>query len=82
MEGTELLSNLLLSRTLLIIFIVLVPPQREGFTTYFRQSVRPHIRTIKISGYGNLGIIRSYKSINPLQLCMDFTGKTTTNENS
>ena len=44
--------------------------------------VSPHIRTIKISGYGNVRVVRSYKSINPLQLCMDFTGKTTTYENS
>ena len=24
-----------------------MPPQREGFNTYFRQSVRPHIRTLR-----------------------------------
>ena len=24
-----------------------MPPQKEGFNTYFRQSVRPHIRTFR-----------------------------------
>ncbi len=32
---------------LFVVFIVLIPPQQEGFNTYFRQSVRPHIRTLR-----------------------------------
>jgi len=41
------MTNLLFLCILFIIFIVLMPPQREGFNTYFRQSVRPHIRTLR-----------------------------------
>ena len=32
---------------LFVVFIVLMPPQQEGFNTYFRQTVRPHIRTLR-----------------------------------
>ncbi len=32
---------------LFVVFIVLIPPEQEGFNTYFRQSVRPHIRTLR-----------------------------------
>lgn len=32
---------------LFVVFIVLMPPQQEGFNTYFRQSIRPHIRTLR-----------------------------------
>ncbi len=32
---------------LFVVFIVLMPPQQKGFNTYFRQSVRPHIRTLR-----------------------------------
>ena len=32
---------------LFVVFIVLMPPQQEGFNTYFRHTVRPHIRTLR-----------------------------------
>lgn len=32
---------------LFVVFIVLIPPKQEGFNTYFRQSIRPHIRTLR-----------------------------------
>ena len=38
---------LLVLLILFFIFIELEPPEKEGFNTYFRQSVRPHIRTIR-----------------------------------
>ena len=44
--------------------------------------VNPHVRTVKIRGYGPRISIRSYSTIDPSQLCMDFSGKTTTNDNS
>ena len=40
--------------------------------------VSPHIRTIKIGGNGSKVGVFSYRSINPMQLCMDFSGKTNT----
>ena len=40
--------------------------------------VTPHSRTIKIGGYGTRVNLFSYRTINPLQLCMDFSGKTQT----
>ncbi len=41
--------------------------------------VSPHTRTIKVGGYGPRGSLFSYRTINPMQLCMDFSGKTNTN---
>jgi len=31
----------------------------EGFTTYFRQSIRPHIRTVKNTHEGFVTFVRS-----------------------
>ena len=41
------MKGLLFLCILFIVFIVLMPPQKEGFNTYFRQSVRPHIRNFR-----------------------------------
>jgi|TARA_R110000796_G_scaffold78851_3_gene175692 hypothetical protein len=41
--------------------------------------VSPHTRTVKVSGYGSQGSLFSYRTTNPLQLSMDFSGKTNTN---
>jgi len=44
-------KNLLLWLFLLFllynIFILLIPHNQEGFNTYFRQTIRPHIRNFK-----------------------------------
>jgi uncharacterized protein YxeA len=31
----------------ILLSILLIPNEPEGFTTYFRQSIRPHIRTFR-----------------------------------
>ena len=41
--------------------------------------VSPHTRTVKVRGYGPRGSLFSYRTTNPLQLSMDFSGKTNTN---
>jgi|TARA_R110000765_G_scaffold156565_1_gene259491 hypothetical protein len=56
---------------------------KEIYITGYRRKdgtwVTPHSRTVKVSGYGTRVNLFSYRTINPLQLCMDFSGKTKTN---
>lgn len=44
-----------------IILIAITMPTQvpEGFTTYFRQSIRPHIRTVKNTHEGFVTFVRS-----------------------
>ena len=39
--------KLLIVLIIFVISIVFVPPKQEGFTSYFRQTVRPHLRTFR-----------------------------------
>ena len=39
--------KLLIVLVIFIISIVFVPPKQEGFTSYFRQTLRPHLRTFR-----------------------------------
>lgn len=42
------MNHILLFSFIFIIFIIISQlPMREGFNSYFRQTVRPHVRTIK-----------------------------------
>lgn len=43
----ELLFLLVIFICSILLSVVLMPPTPEGFTTYFRQTIRPHIRNIK-----------------------------------
>jgi len=39
--------KLLIVLIIFVLSIVFVPPKQEGFTSYFRQTVRPHLRTFR-----------------------------------
>ncbi len=42
------MMNVIVLSILFILFLYcIIPPQQEGFNTYFRQCVRPHIRTFR-----------------------------------
>jgi hypothetical protein len=42
------MMNVIVFSILFILFLYcIIPPQQEGFNTYFRQCVRPHIRTFR-----------------------------------
>jgi hypothetical protein len=42
------MNKLLIVFVLFLISIIFIPPkQEEGFTTYFRQTVRPHMRIFR-----------------------------------
>lgn len=42
------MNKILLTGIVVIIFIIMVTPHnQEGFNTYFRQTIRPHVRSIK-----------------------------------
>ena len=41
------MNKILLTSLFFVIFIIIIRPHnQEGFNTYFRQTVRPHIRSI------------------------------------
>jgi hypothetical protein len=43
----ELLFLLVIFICSIVLSVILLPPTQEGFTTYFRQTIRPHIRNFK-----------------------------------
>jgi hypothetical protein len=43
----ELLFLLVIFICSIVLSVILLPPSPEGFTTYFRQTIRPHIRNFK-----------------------------------
>lgn len=44
---------------IIIIAITMPTPVREGFNTYFRQTVRPHIRTMKKTHEGFVTFVKT-----------------------